>query len=216
MRQILKLIITTTALALTIPSAKAAKIYRQYQYYIISGHNAEQLDVALSRQGPYLKSTGNHHPGAARIQFQSDIKLRNTGKYCRIEKVNVDIHAKISLPRWKQRRTTHIPELAIIWDVLSQDIKRHEESHVVIARAHASEIEYALRSLYSKRDCQSLQKEIDTIVGRILRQHDQAQIRFDRIEAKTFEKRFVRLLVQRLEKIVLIYNNKQYIIRLQQ
>jgi len=216
MRQILKFILAATVLILTVPSVNAAKIYRQYKYYTISGQNAEKLDMALSCQGPYLKSTGNHHPGASHIRFQSDIQLRKTGKYCRVEKANVDVYAKISLPRWKQRRTTKIPELAIIWDVLSQDIKRHEESHVIIARAHASETEYAVRSLVYRRDCQSLQKDIDRIIRRILHQHDESQIRFDYIETKSFGKRFNRLLARRLENIVLIHNRKRYTIRLWQ
>lgn len=214
MNPIHKFIFTAIALMLSATSADAAKMYRQYGYYTISGKNAEQLDEALSRQGPYLKSTGNRHPGASRIRFDPAIKLRKTAKYCRVEKANVDIHAKISLPRWKQRRTTQSLELALIWDVLSQDIKRHEESHVVMARAHASEIEYAVRSLPYRRDCQTLQRDIDKIITRILSRHDREQLRFDRIETKSFNKRFVRLLARRLQKVTLIHNNKRYTIAL--
>jgi len=214
MRQAIKFIFAAAALIYPVSSAEAARIYRQIEYYTISGQNAEQLDKALSRQGPYLKSTGNRHPGASRIRFMSDIRLRKVGHYCRVEKADVNVYATISLPRWQQRRTTHVPELAIVWDVLSQDIKRHEESHVIIARAHASEIEYAVRSLRYRRDCRDMQKDIDRIYHKILSRHDKAQIRFDRIEGKTFEKRFMRLLARRLEKVVLIHNGQRYSIRL--
>lgn len=204
MRLLFKLILAVLPITLIAQSAHAAKIYRQFHYYSVSGNTAAELDRALARNGPYLKSTGSHHPGATRIRFVPDIKLGKTGKYCKVIKANVDVHATISLPHWKQRNSASSTELAIIWDVLSQDIKRHEESHIVIARTHATEIEHRLRTFSYRHDCADLQKDVDKVVSNILADHDREQARFDRVEAVNFEKRFTRLLTYKIEKLVIV------------
>lgn len=180
---------------------EAAKIYKTINYYTISGTTPEQIDKSLTHKGPYLKNTGSHHPGATTISFIPRLKLEKQDRYCKVAAVSVDVSAKMSLPRWKQRRSTKSIEMAIVWDTLSQDIKRHEESHIVIARAHASKIEQIVSNLPSKTDCDKLRKEIEKISYNVMQQHDEAQKNFDRVEAINFEKRFGNLLMSRVEQL---------------
>ncbi len=136
-----KVLALSAILAIVAPQAEAAAIFREFNYYTVSGKTAADLDRALSRNGPFLKKTGQHHPGAAEIRFDAKVRYgRAPGKACKVQDVYVNVHAKVSLPRWKQRRKA-TPELALIWDTLLQDIRRHEESHIVIARSFASEME---------------------------------------------------------------------------
>ncbi|WP_297322028.1 DUF922 domain-containing protein [uncultured Bartonella sp.] len=182
-------------------TAEAARIYKTVSYYTLSGTTPEQLDKALSHNGPYLKSTASHHPGATTISFDPRLKLVQDGKYCKVASVNVDIHAKMSLPRWKQRASTKSIEMALVWDTLSRDIKRHEESHIVIARAHATKIEHAVKSLPYRSNCNLLKQDIEKTTRNILDDHDNAQKEFDRVEAINFDHRFINLLVQRLKQL---------------
>lgn len=181
--------------------AQAAKIYKTVKYYTISGTTAAQLDKALTRKGPYLKSTGQHHPGATTISFDPKLKLVRSGKYCKVDHVNVDVRAKVLLPRWQQRNKTKSVEMAVVWDTLSRDIKRHEESHIVIARAHASEIEHAIQALPYQKDCATLSRNIEKTTLEILKKHDEAQKQFDRVESINFEKRFYNLLIARVNQL---------------
>ena len=41
----------------------------------------------------------------------------------------------------------------LVWDTLASDIKRHEESHVSIAKAHAREMEQAVLALPRGASC---------------------------------------------------------------
>ena len=182
-------------------TAQAAKIYKIVSYYTLSGTTPAQLDKALTRNGPYLKSTGSHHPGATTISFDPRLKLVKDGRYCKVAAVSVDVHAKMSLPRWKQRSKTKSIEMALVWDTLSRDIKRHEESHIVIARAHATKIERAIKSLPYRTDCDELKQDIEKTTFNILADHDNAQKQFDRAEAVNFDHRFINLLVQRLKQL---------------
>ncbi|CAM1642413.1 DUF922 domain-containing Zn-dependent protease [Bartonella apis] len=182
-------------------TANAAKIYKTVSYYTLSGTTPAQLDKALAHKGPYLKSTGSHHPGATTISFDPRLKLVQNGRYCKVDSVSVDVHAKMSLPRWKQRATTKSIEMALVWDTLSRDIQRHEESHIVIARAHASKIERAVKSLPYRTDCNLLKQDIEKTTYNILTDHENAQRQFDRAEAVNFDHRFINLLVARLQRL---------------
>lgn len=190
------------ALAMVAPQAQAASIFRTFKFYTVNGKTAEDLDKALSRSGPFLKKTGQHHPGAAEIRFDAKVRYgRATGeRACKVQDVYVNIHAKVMLPRWKQRRKAS-PELALIWDTLYQDIRRHEESHIVIARSHASEMERQIRALRSRKDCSTLRADIDKVTEQQMAAHDKAQERFDRVETINFERRFERLLTYKLDKM---------------
>lgn len=190
----------TAVLAIAAPHAEAASIFRQFSYYNVNGKTAADLDKALSRNGPFLKKTGQHHPGAAEIRFDAKVRYgRASRKACKVQDVYVNVHAKVSLPRWKQRRKA-TPELALIWDTLVQDIRRHEESHIVIARSFASRMEREIRSLRSRTDCSALRADIDNVTSRLMEAHDKEQQRFDRVETINFEDRFTRLLTYRMER----------------
>lgn len=182
-------------------NVEASTIYKNINYYTISGTTPTQLDKALTHKGPYVKNTGMHHPGATTISFKPQLKLIKQGDYCKVATVQVDVYAKMSLPRWKQRATTKSVEMALIWDTLSRDIKRHEESHIVIARAHASKIEQAVRQLPAQRDCDTLRKNIEQTSAEILQSHQDAQRHFDKVEAINFEQRFTNLLKTRIKQL---------------
>lgn len=182
-------------------NVEASTIYKNINYYTISGTTPTQLDKALTRKGPYVKNTGMHHPGATTISFKPQLKLIKQGDYCKVATVQVDVYAKMSLPRWKQRATTKSVEMALIWDTLSRDIKRHEESHIVTARAHASKIEQAVRQLPAQRDCDTLRKNIEQTSAEILQSHEDAQKHFDKVEAINFEQRFTNLLKTRIKQL---------------
>lgn len=196
-----KALTVAAMLAFAATAADAATVHRTYSYYSIAGKTAADLDKGLAHGGPLLKSTGNRHPGAAQIRFDAKARYRADGKACRVTGTDVTVYAKIMLPRWKQRRKA-TPELALVWDTLSQDIKRHEESHIVIARTHAGEIERAVRALPSRPDCARLRADINKVTERLMKDHDAAQKKFDYVETLNFEKRFERLLTYRLERML--------------
>ncbi len=185
------------ALFVAIPTADAAVVLRKYEYFAVSGRTAADLDRELSRRGPKLKTTGLHHPGAVELHFSNKVKYGSGGKYCRVVDADIVVYAKVFLPRWKERRTAPL-QLALIWDTLSADIKRHEESHISIARTAAGNMERQITALPRRSDCATLKNDIDTLTAKLTRQHNLAQFQFDKAEGINFESRFERLLAYRL------------------
>ena len=186
-------------LVVAMPIADAATVLRSYEYFTLSGTTAADLDRELYRRGPVLQKTGQRHPGMTKMRFTNKIKYGSDGRNCRVVDANVVVHAHVYLPRWKQRRTAK-PDLALIWDTLSADIKRHEESHIVIARTAAGDMERAIKALPWRSDCTAMKADIDALTTKLMRKHDLAQIQFDRVEAVNFDSRFERLLVFRLQR----------------
>lgn len=187
------------ASTLAIPAANAATVLRKYQYFTLNAHNAAELDKELSRRGPMLTKTGARHPGMTRMRFDSKVKFGSNGKTCQVVDADIVVRATVHLPRWKQRRSAQ-RDLAIVWDTLSADIKRHEESHIVIARTAAGDMERQVKALPWRSDCVKMKADIDALTVKLLKKHDADQVRFDRVETVNFETRFERLLTYRMVK----------------
>lgn len=196
-----KAIASATALAVTftmaMPVANAATVLRSYHYFALNARNAAELDKELGRRGPILTKTGARHPGMTRMRFDSKVKFGSNGNKCRVVDADIVVHANVYLPRWKQRRSAK-RDLAIVWDTLSADIKRHEESHIVIARTAAGDMERQIKALPWRSDCVTMKADIDALTAKLLKQHDAAQVQFDRVETVNFESRFGRLLTYRI------------------
>ncbi|MCO5729987.1 DUF922 domain-containing Zn-dependent protease [Rhizobium sp. SSA_523] len=186
------------SLVLTLPGPALSQpaIAKTYSYFTIAGRTAEDLDSELSRRGPLTRGNGFRHPGATEIKFGGEVTYKDSGSTCAIGDVKITLKTKIILPRWKNRRQA-TGSLALIWDTLSADIKRHEERHAEIARSYARRLEQSLRALPTASTCSAMEESVGKITHKIIDEHDRDQLRFDLVEAKNFDARMMRLLKYR-------------------
>lgn len=183
--------------ALVAPPAGAASVSKTYSYFTIGGVTLEEIETELNTRGPHVNSTGRRHPGATQMEFTSRLGYTTTARGCSLTKVQVTLDAKVILPRWRHRSSAN-GDTALVWDTLSADIKRHEESHIVIAKNHARELEDQLKTIGRQKDCDTAADRAKAITDEVLARHDAAQERFDRIEGINFESRLLRLLQYRI------------------
>lgn len=193
------ILFTFLALVAGATAVAAQSVAKSYSYFSIGGRTLDEIDKELSARGPKVGGAGKRHPGATRMRFSSNVTYASSNRGCTIDKAVVSVDATIILPRWGQRKRAD-GDTRLIWDTLSADIKRHEESHVQIARRHARELEQALRGLGRRSDCEALKRDAAALSARVLAAHDRAQERFDRIEGINFENRMMRLLSYRLQR----------------
>ena len=194
-----RLILALALAALAWPAA-AASLAKTYSYFSIGGSTLEEIQQQLDVRGPKVKTTGRRHPGATQMEFTSKVGYAERDGGCAIAKANVTVKAKIILPRWTRPGRAE-EDVRLVWDTLSSDIKRHEESHVVIAKNHARLLEQALLAIGKQRDCKTAQAKAKEVTQTILAKHDRAQVEFDRVEGLNFERRIIRLLRYRMERI---------------
>ena len=179
-------------LLLAVPApADAQTVDRSTSYFTFGGRTLEAIEAELDRRGPAVGAAGVRHPGATRMQFFNKVTYARTSASCQIEKAAVKLDVKVILPRWTGRRGA-AQDVAIVWDTLAADIKRHEERHVEIARNHARELQDALGALKPRKTCDTLKADVASTTARILKKHDLAQDRIDRIEGLNFASRFQR------------------------
>lgn len=199
MPPIAKTFVLLLLLSVAATTARAEMLANKtFSYFSVGGRTAAELDDELSKRGPKMKNTGSRHPGATRIRFGGSVTYVRRGGKCYVGDAKVTLSTNIILPRWKHRRTA-TKSLALIWDTLSSDIKRHEERHAEIARNHARDLERKLKALRPDKDCDRLQAQVDRITAAAVEAHDKDQARFDRVESYNFNERMVRLLTHRLE-----------------
>ncbi|TKT76869.1 DUF922 domain-containing protein [Aquamicrobium sp. LC103] len=187
-------------LALLAPPAYSASVSKTYTYFSIGGKTLEEIEKELDRRGPSVQSSGKRHPGATRMEFTTRVSYGERNGRCSVMDAKVTVKANMILPRWNRRKGSD-QDTRLIWDTLSSDIKRHEESHVIIAKNHARELEEALHHIRNQRSCEVAAQKAKDLSERILAQHDRAQEEFDRVEGINFESRLLRLLRYRLEQI---------------
>lgn len=179
------------------PSQADTIINKSVTYFSIGGRTAEELDKALSQNGPMMNSTGSRHPGATRIKFGGSVTYVKHGNKCAVGKASVTLNTKLILPRWKNRGRAN-RDLGLVWDTLSSDIKRHEERHAEIARNAARKLEKDFLALRPEADCERMQARVSRLSETAIAAHDRAQANFDKREAANFDRRMIRLLQYRL------------------
>ncbi len=199
MKTIARLMALAALAGLTLQPARAETIAsKSFAYFSIGGRTAAELDEELSKRGPMMKHSSARHPGATRIKWGGSVTYVRRGKSCAVGEAKVTLSTQIILPRWKNRKRA-TPSLALIWDTLSRDIKRHEERHAEIARNHARDLERTLKRLRPEADCERMQARVDRVTADAVAKHDADQARFDRVESKNFDERMMRLLTHRLK-----------------
>jgi len=194
-----KLIIALLLAGLATP-AGAASVAKTYSYFSVGGTTLEEIQDQLDLRGPKVKATGRRHPGATQMEFTSRVGYAKNDRGCSVVKATVTVKAKIILPRWKRPRSAE-NDVRLVWDTLASDIKRHEESHVSIAKNHARALEQALLEIGRRKDCGTAQAKAREVTRKVLAKHDRAQVEFDRAEGANFESRIIRLLRYRMERM---------------
>ena len=174
-------------------AASAAVVSRSYCYFSLRGSTIQDLQAEMERRGPEVEGTGKRHPGATRLQFKDRVRYRSENGKCSVLSVVVTVKARIILPRWV-RRSSGSAETREIWDALASDIKRHEESHVSIAKNHARDIEQAISGISPQNNCDLVAARARKALVTGLARHDAEQARFDLIEGKNFSARIERLI----------------------
>ncbi len=199
MKTIARLMALAALACLALQPARAETITsKSFAYFSVGGRTAAELDEELSKRGPVMKHNGMRHPGATRIKWGGSVTYVRRGNRCAVGEAKVTLSTQIILPRWKNRKRA-TPSLALIWDTLSSDIRRHEERHAEIARTHARALERALNRLPAEADCERMQARVDRVTADAVAKHDADQARFDRIESRNFNDRMMRLLSHRLK-----------------
>lgn len=180
--------------------ALSETLTRSLSYFTIGGVTPLEIEQQLLKLGPQINGSSTRHPGATRMEFTSRIVYAKLPGDCRISQATVAIKATVTLPRWRRKASADVGS-RLFWDALSTDIVRHEEAHLVIARNFARQLERGLVDLRGEANCTEMATTAQALQDRILSRHDAEQQRFDRIEAKSLDRRLLAKLKRRIDQM---------------
>jgi len=164
--------------------AAAVQVERSYEYYTISASSRKGLLEAFSRSGPALAKSGHRHAAATVLDFKENLQFQQSPGSCALAKVDINVIARIYLPRWEERDSAKDPRLIGFWDVMTDDMHEHEAKHIQIAVYYAQIIEQKARKLRPQRDCGRLTDKVHEIMTEISDENTVAQDNFDKSEAQ--------------------------------
>jgi predicted secreted Zn-dependent protease len=196
----IRTVLAALLVASLIAPASAENLNKTYSYFSVGGRTLDELERELNKRGPKVKSTGQRHPGATRMQFNTRLGYMEKNGSCRVTEATVTVQAKVILPKWRQRGKAD-QDVRLVWDTLSSDIKRHEDQHVAIATDYARRLERQLLRLGRYKDCKVVAAKAEATADAVLKKHDRAQAKFDETEAANFERRLLKLMRQRAKLI---------------
>ncbi len=153
-------------------------------YYNIKGNSTAALDREIRRKGPKIDG-GRHAVAVARIKIVPNVAFQSYSGGCRVSRAKVTVDAKVTLPRWKGRKTAS-EKLGEAWDSIDRYTRLHEAVHVSTAFRYARRMETDLLALDEKVSCRQLRQQARILVDNYLDQHDAAQKKFDIDEQKRF------------------------------
>lgn len=196
----IRILLSASLLGCAVQPSSAETVSKSYSYFWVGGTTLDELENELNKRGPKLKSTGQRHPGATRMQFNTRLGYAEKQGHCSIVEAKVTVNANVILPRWRKRARAD-QDARLVWDALSIDIKRHENQHVRIARYYAQKLERSLMRVGRQKDCAMAAQKAKAISESVLAEHEKAQVKFDLVESERFDKRLLRLMRQRSRMI---------------
>jgi len=177
--------LTALMLAVLVAACTSTASTVTTDYYLVSGDTSEALDRDLRRKGPMR----GHALAVAAIRFEPVSVLQETTEAgCVFAEAKFRVKANITLPRWRERATSRDRELRNAWDALASYARAHEDQHVRIAERYAAALGEAVEALPARPTCEALDGSAKRVVDRIGREHDEAQLAFDRAEQRRLER----------------------------
>ncbi|MGB8819003.1 MAG: DUF922 domain-containing protein [Rhizobiaceae bacterium] len=157
-------------------------------YYEVSGNTGKELDRSIAKNAPMR---GHAFAATQLTILPVSIKTAQNDEGCRIRAAKFKVNAKITMPRWVNRGSASA-NLKEGFDIFADYARLHEDIHVKIGEAAATEMETSLLELAPQNNCDILEKKAKRVIDDVQHRHHKAQLAFDAAE----ERRISRLLAE--------------------
>ncbi|QGY40906.1 DUF922 domain-containing protein [Pseudodesulfovibrio cashew] len=145
-------------------------------YYSIAGVTRTEILRNLQRRAPY-KQAGSFVPAFTQTDLKYQIRLKQQGGRCGVDKVTVFLNLTYKYPRLAQHQSTNT---RLWWRDIIKHYTIHEEIHGAISRKWAKELDRTLLSL-TDLNCETAWQTIKARASYINRQLQKEQQEYDRI-----------------------------------
>jgi predicted secreted Zn-dependent protease len=149
-------------------------------YYNVSGTTGKALDRSIAVNGPMH---GDAFAATQLTIIPVSLVPVETADGCRVRTAKFKLSAKITLPRWTNRKGASA-DLQDGFDMFADYAKLHESIHVKIGEAAAREMELSVLSISPQKTCERLEAKVKSVLDEVQARHHKAQLAFDASEDK--------------------------------
>ncbi|RIY03596.1 DUF922 domain-containing protein [Aureimonas flava] len=167
--------------------AHGAEITERTTYFMVQGATFAELDRALGMTGPLL-SGGERHAGSTKVTFSRDLEFASRKMGCQVSRTNLRLDLVTTLPRWNAPGRAD-PQTRTKWKILQRDIAEHEAHHSKIAKTWLDRMNRELLALPAEPTCARMELVATRRVHELQLDHANAQVGFDRAEARVVDSR---------------------------
>jgi len=151
-------------------------IDERYSYYNLKGDTAKILLRGIRAE---RGANGFHAQTNWRVNWQ--YRWESTSSDCRVANVQIKVDIEYLMPRWLGLRESDNRRLVEVWTRYERALRHHEQGHGDIAIEAGRKVEAALLQLSPRHDCEQLSTDADALAKKIIDQHNQRNMDYDRI-----------------------------------
>ncbi len=149
-------------------------------YYEVSGATGKALDRSIASNGPMR---GHAFAATQLTIIPVAIVPVETEEGCRVRSAKFRVKADITMPRWTNRQGAS-RDLQDGFDMFADYARLHENVHVKIGEAAASEMETSVLEIPPQKSCDRLTTKVKAVISDVQARHHKAQLAFDAAEDK--------------------------------
>lgn len=165
-------------------TTNAAVIFNQeFQFFDVSGKDTLELFKDIKKKSPLKDKKRNEgKAAAAAIKIIPNADYTIIDSRCHIKTITITVDVVIHQPRWLNYSEAN-SKSKVWWDNFIHDTKVHELKHAAIAKKHATLMQKKMMKHRSRSSCDKLEASLTGLVIKLLKNHDKAQLKFDKKEA---------------------------------
>jgi predicted secreted Zn-dependent protease len=145
------------------------KIKIKTHYYSVAGKTLQQISRNLYTQSPIVYQGKKYH-GYTKWNVNWWFYWNDYGSHCQIKSVQTSVDVQYTLPKLSNYSSLTNP-VKQKWDRYYHALSKHEEGHKNFGVSAAQEIEKSIAKMGSRKTCQQLEQDANSIGKQIIQKY---------------------------------------------
>jgi predicted secreted Zn-dependent protease len=146
--------------------SRSLKISENTRYYKISGKNAAEFALSMSRKGPYSRQHRRRAWATASRDMTYQLFHKKSKNSCRIKSAKVKLKITYQMPKLSSTKRVSKRQRRK-WRTMYNLLNKHERTHGLYYRQFAKKVYASLLKLKSTKTCRSLERSAARLVAKL-------------------------------------------------
>ena len=161
------------------------KINEKTKFYRISGKNAADFAISMSKRGPYSRAHRARAWATATRDMTYQVFHQKNKSNCKIKAVKVKLDVSYVMPKLYSTRGVSRREQSK-WKKMYSLLNNHERKHGQFYKQFARKVYSTLRRMRSAKTCSQLENNAAKIVKKLAEEDKQRNVNFDKRDRRNY------------------------------